>query len=154
MEALKNLRVVLNNQYGFLGLARGFKALHEAGLIERFPRLFAAQSAGCDPIVRGWEDGLDDPPSVTQQPSVADGITTANPVRGREVLAAIRESEGAAFRVDDEAALAAQAMLAGQGLYVEPTSAVAVAALGMARALMDPRAEFVVPLTGNGLKAG
>ena len=44
----------------FLGLYRGFKALLDAGLIDRMPRLFGAQSAAYDPIVRAVESGAED----------------------------------------------------------------------------------------------
>ena len=61
----------------FLGLARGFKALRAAGLIDRLPRLYAVQSAACDPIVRAWEQGLAEPVVITPQSGVADGIGVA-----------------------------------------------------------------------------
>ena len=48
----------------FLGCYRGFKALRDAGLIERIPRMIAVQSAGVDPIVRGWEQGAESPPQI------------------------------------------------------------------------------------------
>ena len=134
----------------FLGLARGFKALHSAGLVDRMPRFIAVQSAGCDPVVQAWERGLDAPERVAQQPSVADGIAVVQPVRGAEVLRVIRETSGAALRVDDVQIVAAQAALGKRGFIVEPTSAVPVAALEQI-AQVEP-GEIVVPLTGNGLK--
>lgn len=138
----------------FLGLARGFQTLHEAGLIDRLPRLFAAQTSAYDPIVRAWEAGSDDPLEPTGGHTLADGIKIAAPVRGREILAVIRGSEGGAFRVDEEAVKDTQSTLAGHGLYVEPTSAVPVAALHAVQARLEGHAEIVVPLTGSGLKAG
>lgn len=38
----------------FLGLARGFRALLKAGLVERLPRMIAVQAAGCNPVVQAW----------------------------------------------------------------------------------------------------
>ncbi len=137
----------------FLGLTRGFEALYAAGLIDQRPRMYAIQAAGYDPIVRAWEAGLAEPAEITSEETVADGIRIARPVRGREILAAIRDSQGGAFRVDDSAILMAQKALAACGLWVEPTSAVPVAALGAVQAHMGRRAEIVVPLTGSGLKS-
>lgn len=132
----------------FLGFARGFKALLDAGLIERLPRLYAVQSAACDPIVRAWEQGRESSAAVTQSPTVADGIVITQPVRSRAVLAAIYESEGGALRVEDADILAAKTALHQRGLIVEPTSAVPVAALLRVRIA----GTVVVPLTGSGLK--
>lgn len=136
-----------------LGLYRGFRTLEAAGLLDRFPRFYAAQSAGCDPVVRAFEQGLPEPAPVEPGESVADGIMVTQPVRGRAVMAAIYDSDGAAFRAGNGDIIQAQAMLAKRGLYAEPTSATAVAVLAAARAQMDSRAEFVVPLTGHGLKS-
>ena len=135
-----------------LGFARGFRLLLEAGLISRMPRLYAVQSAACDPIVQAWERGLDHTEPLTQQATVADGIVVTQPVHGREILATIRETNGAAFRVDDPAILAARTALNQRGLIVEPTSAVPVAALLRERGLIGNNQRIVVPLTGNGLK--
>lgn len=134
----------------FIGLARGFRALLDAGLIERMPRLFAVQSAACDPVVQAWERGLDVPEAVVQQPGVADGIAVTLPVHGAEILAAVRSTGGAALRVDDAAILTAQQLLHKRGLMVEPTSAVPAAALLLTK--LTPDATIVMPLTGNGLK--
>lgn len=134
-----------------LGLARGFRALLDAGLIEQLPRLYAAQSAACDPLVRAWERG-GPVEAVEQGQTVADGITVTQPLRAAELLAALRDSGGAALRVSDEAVLAAQAALTRRGLLVEPTGAVGAAALAAARRLGGADALFVVPLTGSGLK--
>jgi threonine synthase len=83
---------------------------------------------------------------------VADGITTVNPVHGVDILKAIRESGGAAVRVDDDAILAAQKSLASRGLMVEPTSATVVAALEEVRRYVGETSRIALPLTGSGLK--
>jgi threonine synthase len=133
-------------------MARGFKLLPDAGLISQLPRLFAVQAAACDPVIRAWEQGESEPAAAAPEPSVADGIAVAVPVRGREVLAAVRESGGAAFRVRDESILKAQRRLQRQGLMVEATSAVPVAALSLVQESLGSGARIVVPLTGSGLK--
>ena len=137
----------------FLGFARGFRALLDAGLIERMPAMIAVQSASCDPVVRAWQQGRDEPERAAQNATVADGIVVTLPTRGREMLAAIRATDGAALRVDDDAILRARDMLTKRGLLVEPTSAVPVAALEMLRAQIGDSVEIVVALTGSGLKS-
>lgn len=136
----------------FLGFARGFRALFQAGLIVQMPHLYAVQSAGCDPIVQAWDSGATPPPRVKVTPSIADGIQVEVPVRGQEVLAALRNSGGAAFRVDNDAIQNAKDQLAQHGILVEPTSAVPVAALPQVREHLGGRSDIVIALTGNGLK--
>jgi len=137
-----------------LGYARGFAALKDAGLIQRVPRIYGVQAAACDPVVRGWEAGADEPPTVEQGQTVADGIVIRAPVRGREVLKAIRDSEGSALRVAEAKILPARDGLAKRGLFVEPTSATTFAALPQVIEHIGSRdATIVLALTGHGLKA-
>lgn len=136
----------------FLGFARGFRLLYEAGLVDKMPRMIAVQAAACDPIVQAYEQEADRPPELVGQRTVADGIIVDHPVRGIEVLRTIRETKGAAFRVTDDAILAAQAQLAQRGLLVEPTSASTVAALPQIIAHVGADKQLVLGLTGNGLK--
>ncbi|MGD8398723.1 MAG: pyridoxal-phosphate dependent enzyme, partial [Anaerolineae bacterium] len=122
-----------------LGAWHGFRRLAAAGLVERIPRLVAVQAARLAPLVRAFNAGLDDVPALEpEEPSVAEGLAIARPVRGRRLLAAIRESGGACLAVDDEAILSAQRQLAHCGFYVEPTSATAVAALDEVFRLASP----------------
>lgn len=134
----------------FIGLYRGFRALLDAGLIERLPRMVVAQAEACDPLARAWERGLEQTPAVAPAASVADGIAVARPVHGAEILRALRETGGAALRVSDGEILAAQRLLWHCGLLAEPTSAVPVAALLSGRLPLSGR--VVIPLTGSGLK--
>ncbi len=142
-----------------LGWYAGFRALLEAGLIARLPRLFGVQAAAYDAVVRAWEDGAPDLTAAhdgernTGGDTIADGIRIARPVRGSAILAAIRSTGGAVYRLDDDAIRAAQDALARRGLYVEPTSATPVAALPLVRAAAGAAARIVIPLTGSGLKA-
>ncbi len=129
-----------------LGLAQGF-----AELGGRMPRLFGVQAAACAPLTAAWEAGAADPPPVPEGETVAEGVRIAVPVRGRAILEAVRKSGGALLAVTDAETLAAQQRLAHQGFFVEPTSALAVAALEHLRPHLE--GTVVVVLTGNGLKA-
>ena len=136
----------------FLGFCRGFKALLDAGLISRLPRMIAVQSSGVDPIVRAWESGSSASASIAPGHSIADGILVDTPVRGRQILAALYETSGFALRVDNESIARAQRRMARMGLIIEMTSAVVVAALPQIRNRLDNDSRLVIALTGNGLK--
>jgi threonine synthase len=136
-----------------LGVWLGYRRLRAAGCVESLPRLVAVQAARLAPLCRAFEAGLETVPAVEPtQPGVAEGLAINEPVRGRRLLQALHETGGMCIVVEDEAILAAQRRLARHGLFVEPTSATAVAALGtlFERAAADDT--IVVPLTGSGLK--
>jgi len=136
-----------------LGLWLGFRRLRAAGLMKRLPRLVAVQAAALPPLCRAFEAGLESVPAVEPAaPSVAEGLAIAEPTRGRRLLQAVRQSGGTCVAVEDDATLAAQRQLARQGLFVEPTSATAIAALETVFQQAAPDETIVVPLTGSGLK--
>jgi threonine synthase len=68
------------------------------------------------------------------------------------VLEAIRSSGGSCVTVSEEQIGAAWRQAALQGLYIEPTSAAALAALERVFEMAPPEETVVVPLTGSGLK--
>jgi threonine synthase len=138
-----------------LGLDIGFGELLRRGEIARLPRLFAAQPANCAPIVAGFAAGAADDLPIEPKPTIAEGTAIAQPVRGREALAAIRRSGGAAVAVSEAEIISAVRGLASGGLYAEPTSAVAAAALSalLRQGVIRPEETTVALLTGGGLKA-
>jgi len=134
-----------------LGCGIGFGELLRAGQIDRLPRLFAAQPAHCAPIARAF---LELPP-VAAQPTIAEGTAIAHPIRLREVLGMLQQSEGGAVMLTEAEIATASLALARDGLYVEPTCAQAAAAFAKLHAAGTIRAgeTTVVVLTGSGLKA-
>jgi len=138
-----------------LGLHFGFRELMRAGQIARLPRLIAAQPLNCSPVAASFAAGLDVPVAREVGPTVAEGTAIKAPLRLKEMIAALRESGGEAVAVTEAQIVAALRKLAGQGLFVEPTSATAAAAFealsGAGR--IGARERVVVALSGSGLKA-
>jgi threonine synthase len=132
-----------------LGIARGFQKLKSSEA--RRPRLYGVQSAACSPLVDAFRAGEDDVHPVTVRPTAAEGIKIARPPRGRQILAAVRGSGGELVTVTDEELWAALHELSANGIFVEPTSAVAFAALKQLP--LDSLQSVVVPVTATGLKA-
>jgi threonine synthase len=93
--------------------------------------------------------------AASWSPTIAEGTAIANPVRDREVLAAIRRSDGAMAAISEEAIGDATRELASRGFYAEPTSAMAAAGLQVfsQRKVIEPDQTTVLVLTGSGLKA-
>jgi threonine synthase len=161
--------VPVGNGTLLLGVARGFRELRSAGLIERPPRLIALQSERCDPLARAWTRGERAPVVVECDATVAEGIAIPRPPRGAQILAAVLESGGCVVSVPEAAIEPAQRDLARRGLLVEPTAALVWAGALLARRhsgvgvvseagfsdAVGRLAEgtVVVPLCGSGLKS-
>jgi threonine synthase len=145
--------VLVPTGYGsnILGLERGFDELMRRGEIDRLPRLFAVQAANCAAFAAVWQGDA----NFTPQPTMADGIATVKPVRTAEVLAALRRSQGGVVSVPEAEIAPALFRLGRIGLYVEPTSATAGAALSrlVADGTIRPNETTVAVITGHGLKA-
>ncbi|WP_144924570.1 threonine synthase [Halorubrum salsamenti] len=137
----------------FLGAYRGFHRLKRAGWIDELPRLFGAQAAGVAPIVRELH-GADAADPEGRVNAAADGIQIAEPVRKRQILDAIADTDGDALAVTQAAAERELDRLHAAGFYTEPTCAVAPAALRelRERGVIASDDDVVVPLTGSGLK--
>jgi threonine synthase len=115
-----------------LGAAIGFSELRTAGIIPRLPRLIAVQAAACNPLARAFRSGRDQPDapgSFTRSDTMADGIAIAQPVRGHQILAAVRKSQGTFISVTEGEMAQAHRMMIDQGHSIEPTSAATVAGL-------------------------
>lgn len=136
-----------------VGMYRGFRALREAGLIEKLPRFIAAQSAMVAPLARAFERGETEPAKVEPYKTIAEGIANTEPVHGRELLRIIGETHGAAVAASEDEIRAARLKLAKRGVFVEPTSATAIAVYEKVAGTIGADETVVVSLTGNGLKA-
>ena len=140
----------------FLGAYRGFRALYEAGWIDSFPRLLGAQASGYAPIADSIHGGPNlgetDDGEVNE---LADGVRIREPVREAEIHEAIEETAGDAIAVPEARTERELDRLHRSGFFVEPTAALAPAALReyRERGGLDADADVVVPLTGSGLKA-
>ena len=137
-----------------LGLYKGFKELLESGLSDRMPRLVGVQAEACAPLAIAFRNGDSLPAPVEVGHTLAEGIKISEPVRGRELLAAMRASNGDCVAVSESEIARAQADLADCGIYVEATSAVTLAGYRQVTADQPVEGGSVLILTGSGLKAG
>jgi len=138
-----------------LGAYLGFSQLKEAGEITRLPRIIGVQSEHCPPLYMAYMEGREDVPRVQKTETIAEGISISQPVRGRQILEAVRRSGGFFVAVKDEEVIASLRQMARKGLYIEPTSATATSAWQKIRGEECMAEQTVlIPLTGSGLKAG
>ena len=127
----------------------------EAGIVDQMPQLAAVQAENCAPVYHAWKAGLDDVPAIASGPTIAEGIRIAQPVKGRDILRVIGGSDGVVVPVSDDAIWNAMEDLGRAGAYVEPTGAVAAAALPVLihSGVIAANQRVVLVLTGSGLKA-
>lgn len=139
-----------------LGCDIGFCELLAAGQIKKLPKLLIAQPANCAPIHATFQANSNELVETVYDKTIAEGTAIRSPVRLQEVLAAIRRSGGDTVALTESDIVAAVRKLTGMGLYAEPTSAQAAAAVDafVARGVIKPGETTVVILTGTGLKAG
>jgi threonine synthase len=138
-----------------LGAGLGFEELRRGGAIEKLPRIYAAQPAACAPVVVAMKTGAADTVRFDSRPTLAEGASIAEPIRGREVLAALRQTGGDAIAIDEHEIGAARELAARQGIYVEPTSALVVAGTRalLASGAIGRHETVVMIITGHGLKS-
>jgi threonine synthase len=151
-RAPDSLVLPVGNGTLLLGALLGFSELISAGIVERMPRLIAVQAESCAPLERAFREGSKEPVEVEPRRTVAEGIAVAEPVRGRQILRAVRESGGEFVTVTDDEILAAQANSERLGFDVEPTGAVGFCAVSKILDRIDPEEIVVTALTGHGKK--
>jgi len=144
----------------FLGAHLGFRELKEAGRIKGIPKMVGIQSASCAPLYqafkRGWRETRPIEKSVrleTEEETIAEGIAIAEPVRGKQILEAIRETDGEVLAVTEKEIKAALKKMGRKGHFIEPTSAATIAGLGKYLRKKRRKETVVSTLTGMGLKS-
>lgn len=129
---LRQVIVPIGNGSLVLGLSQGFAALRDAGELDAVPRIVG---------VRAVTPG-----------TIAEGIAIQATTHDDEVAAALEASNGRLYEVTDDQIIAAWRQACAQGLYIEPTSAAALAGLSLRCAEPTDIETTVVVLTGHGLK--
>jgi threonine synthase len=154
-RAPDNVVIPVGAGSSLLGCAFGFRELMKAGQIAKLPRLFVTQPLNCSPIDASFKAGVDTPVPREVRKTIAEGTAIRHPMRLREIVDALRESGGGTVALTEDEIIAALRRLARQGLFAEPTSASAAAALDKLSDAGSIKANetTVVLLTGNGLKA-
>jgi threonine synthase len=136
-------------------VAKGFRELGEIGLVEPAAvRFIGAQATGCSPITAAVKRGTRE--VEPQKPAtIARSLAIGNPADGYYASGCILNSGGTGEDVSDTEIVEGMKLLAQtEGILGETAAGVTVA---VARKLvqqgkMDPDAETVICVTGNGLK--
>ncbi|MFX1485461.1 MAG: pyridoxal-phosphate dependent enzyme, partial [Promethearchaeota archaeon] len=133
-----------------------FEELEAIGLIgsER-PRMFAAQSGGCAPVVRAIEKELDNIDPWMNGETQALGLRVPSPFAGRLILNAIRQSGGGAVAVAEQDIEPTRRMASKlEGLDFCPEAAVGICGLSnlVDSGMIDFNEDVVLLNTGSGAR--
>jgi threonine synthase len=112
------------------GIYKGFVEFKKLGLIDRIPIFVGVQAAGCSPIADAILRGEMSYIPVEKPNTIASAVAACDPCDAPFIFKALSETAGYALKYSDQKMLEAQKMLGGtEGLFVEPSSALPLAAL-------------------------
>ncbi len=142
---------------GLVGMWKAFAELEELGWLEntKRPRMVAVQAEGCAPVVRAYESGAAFCDFWLEAQTLASGLRVPKSFADGLILNDIRESNGTAVAVSDQAILKAQSQLGRlEGIFAAPEGAATLAALHvlLERKWVAPDERVVLFNTGSGLK--
>ena len=136
------------------GIFKGYRELLEAGLIQKLPRMIIVQATNNSPLVTAWKRNEKQPVPFTDFHTIAEAITTGNPMGGDEILQKAYEFDWLAEDVSEEEILDSQRRFAQAGFFVEPASATSLEAVRklVIAGKIKKHESVVLMLTGSGLK--
>ncbi len=141
---------------GLIGMWKAFEEMEALGWIgKKRPKMIAVQAAGCAPIVKAFEEGVEHAPVWPNAHTIASGIRVPVAVGDFLILRAVRQSGGYAMAVEDAAIDAARSDVARrEGLLLCPEGAATYAAFkqSLATGRIAREARVVLYNCGAGLK--
>jgi threonine synthase len=134
---------------------KGFVEMQKFGLIDSLPKLIGVQPNGCNVVVKAFKSGKVNFTPIAKPDTICSAVAAGNPLDGKKVLKALKDSHGTAVEVSDIDVLETEQFIAKQeAIFVEPSGALpmaAVAKLSEEKFFKDTDV-IVCVATGNGLK--
>ncbi len=141
---------------GIVGMWKAFSEMEALGWIgPGRPRMYSIQAAGCAPIVRAFEQGLDAAESFPSPHTFASGLRVPSAIGDALILEALRKSGGGAVAVSDEEIRSAWRKTGpGDGIFMAPEGAAVWAGLEklVESGCVGKEERIVFFNTGTGLK--
>jgi threonine synthase len=135
-------------------LGAGFEMLLALGLVDKRPRICVAQAAHASPLHTSYTNNWAELEPVKAKPTLASAIQIGNPVSFKKAVRALRAFEGVVEAVTEAELADASARCDRGGLFTDPHTGVALAALEKlaARGEVTKDQRVVVVSTASGLK--
>ncbi|MBI5767926.1 MAG: threonine synthase [Verrucomicrobia bacterium] len=144
---------------GLIGMWKAFQEMAQLGWLDAHPghrpRLFTVQAAGCQPIVRAYQQGDKFAAEHLQAQTKASGLRVPKAIGDFIMLDALRASGGGAIAVTDEEMIASTREFgAAEGVFPAPEGAACYAAMKrlLAEGKIAAHETVVLFNTSTGLK--
>ncbi|HEY8523049.1 MAG TPA: threonine synthase [Nitrososphaeraceae archaeon] len=139
-------------------ICKGFEELCEIGLVNDVSNLkiIAAQPHGCSPIVDAFKSNNSEIFPVEKPNTIAKSLAIGDPGDGIYVLKRLKQYHGIAESATNQEIMNGILKLSKtEGIFTEPAGGVSVAVLQklVESGKIDPDANIVCYVTGNGLKS-
>jgi threonine synthase len=128
----------------------GLKELQRENVIHKIPKIIGVQAENCAPLEYTWRTHDAIANYKTTKETIAESIAITDPVRVKDIIHAVKETNGEIITVKEREIRSALYDTRLKGYYIEPTSAVSIA--GFKKYPMKQKEVVVLSLTGHGLK--
>ncbi len=135
-------------------LGLGFRMMLDLGLTDRMPRICCAQSARANPLYRSFLENFEEFEPQQAKKTLATAIQIGNPVSIWKAVKTLKEFDGIVEQATEDELADACALADRSGLFTDPHTGVALAALMKLaeRGDVEPDQRVVVISTAHGLK--
>lgn len=146
--------IPVGNLGNISALHKGFQLMKDLGVINKMPRLVAAQAAKADPFYRSYQKDFKEKISVTAGETLANAIRIGDPVSYPKAVKAIEATGGIVEEASENELAAASAKADLTGMFTCPHTGVALAVLEklIKRGEIKSNQRTVVISTAHGLK--
>jgi len=146
--------IPVGNLGNISALGKGLLLMRDLGLIDKLPRLVAAQSAQANPFYLSYLAGFRSMVPVTAKKTLASAIQIGNPVSYEKAVKVVRQFDGIVEQATEDELADAAARADLTGMYACPHTGVALAVLFklVERGVIGSQDRVVVISTAHGLK--
>ena len=146
--------VAAGNLGNTTAIGLGFLMMRDLGIIDKLPRIVAAQAAGANPLYRSYQTGFEEYEPVVAASTAATAIQIGNPVNVQKAIPVIKQFDGIVEQATEGELAQAAALADRTGLFSCPQTGVALAALIKLaeRGTIKPDERVIVISTASGLK--
>jgi threonine synthase len=153
-EAPDWIVIPVGNLGNISALYKGLKLLMELGMIDKMPRLAAAQASKANPFYQSFLGNFEQKVSTQAQTTLASAIQIGDPVSYEKAVQAVRESNGLVEQATEHEMANAAALADMTGMYTCPHTGAALAVLFklIERGEIKSSDRVIVISTAHGLK--
>lgn len=146
--------IPVGNLGNISALYKGLSLMLELGLIQKMPRLVAAQAAKANPLYESFRQGFRQKVSQQARTTLASAIQIGDPVSYEKAVQAVQATHGLVEQATEHELAQASARADATGMYTCPHTGVALAVLFklIERGEIGRQDRVVVISTAHGLK--